>query len=119
MGRRRFRRLLVGPDTYRWHAGHVHSRSDDQVVDCREVLLLRKEGRSGHVRIVFPKGEGGLISDGTPYTHDGGVRGSGDDDMINLHRPRVVRAFADVVTARGHDFASGAGLDGWSLLPAV
>src|SRR5690606_23558855 len=91
----------------------------DQTIDCREVLLLRKEGRPGHLRIVFREGEGGLISDGSPYTHDGGVQGAGDGDMINLHRPRVVRAIVDVVTARGHDFASPAEIDGWPLLPAV
>lgn len=123
MGRRRLRRLLVGADAYRWHVGHSHTRDGNRVLDCREVVLLRKEGSPGHIRVVFRAGEGGLVSDGSPYTHDGGVQAHGDDDNdgdgFNLHRPGVVRALVDVVTERGHDFGSSAEIDGWPLLPDV
>ena len=119
MGRHRYRRLLVGPDTYRWRTGHTHRRDGQRFVDCREAVLLRREGRPGRVNIVFRAGPGRIIPDGGPYTHSGGVQRSRDETVLDLHRPRVVRALLDIAVARGEDFGSSAEIDGWPLLDAV
>ncbi|MFI0479189.1 hypothetical protein [Actinomadura sp. 9N215] len=119
MGRRRYRRLLVGPDTYRWRTAHQHSGDGRRFVDCREVVLLRKEGRPGRINVVFRAGPGRIVPDGGPYTHSGGVRRAGDDTVLNLHLPRVVRALVDIALARGEDFGSSTEIDGWDWLDAV
>lgn len=109
----------MGPDAYRWRTAHRHGRDEGRLVDCREVVLLRKEGLPGRVYVVFRGGPGRVVPDGGPYTHSGGVRRADDDITVNLHRPRVVRALVDVAVARGADFASSTEIDGWSLLDAV
>ncbi|RKS76877.1 hypothetical protein BZB76_2244 [Actinomadura pelletieri DSM 43383] len=119
MGRRRYRRLLVGPDTYRWRTAHQHRTDGRRLVDCREVVLLRREGRPGRVTVVFRGGPGRIVPDGGPYTHSGGVWRAGDDTALNLHRPRVVRALLDIALAQGADFESSTEIDGWTVLDAA
>ncbi|MFG2016282.1 hypothetical protein [Actinomadura geliboluensis] len=119
MGRRRYRRLLVGPDAYRWRVGHQHTRDGRRLLDCRETLLLRQEGRPGRINVVFREGPGRIVPDGGPYTHSGSVCRAEDETMLNLHRPRVVRALLDVALGRGEDFWSSAEIDGWTIIDAV
>jgi hypothetical protein len=119
LGRRRYRRLLVGSDTYRYRVGHQHRRVGQRFVDCREAVLLRKEGSPGRITIVFSDGPGRIVPDGGPYTHSGGVRRAGDDTTVNLHRPRVVRALLDIALGRGEDFGRSSEIDGWAVLDAV
>ncbi|RFS81811.1 hypothetical protein D0T12_29245 [Actinomadura spongiicola] len=109
----------MGPDTYRWRTAHQHRRDGRRLVDCREVVLLRREGRPGRVTVVFRDGPGLIVPDGGPYTHSGGVRRAGDDTTLNLHRPAVVRALLDIALAQGADFESSREIDGWTVLDAV
>lgn len=119
MGRRRYRRLLVGHDTYRWRVAHQHSRDGGTLRDCRESVLLRKEGSPGRITVVFREGPGRIVPDGGPYTHSGGVARAEDETLLNLHRPRVIRALLDVALARGEHFGSSVEIDGWTLVDAV
>ncbi|MES9536125.1 hypothetical protein [Actinomadura sp. NPDC000600] len=119
MGRRRYRRLLVGADTYRWVVGHQHERDEEGIHGCREVLLLSKDGRPGNINVVFREGPGRIVPDGGPYTHSGSVCRAEDESMLNLHKPSVVRALVDVVVERGEDFGSRVELDGWTVIDAV
>ncbi|WP_141582034.1 hypothetical protein [Actinomadura sp. WMMA1423] len=120
MGRRRYRRLLVGADTYRWSVGHRHERDEQGLSGCREVVLLRKEGRPGGIHVVFRGGPGRIVLDGGPYTHTGSVWRAEDESALNLNRPRVVRALIDVmVLERGEDFGSRVEVDGWTVMDAV
>ncbi|WP_021593666.1 hypothetical protein [Actinomadura welshii] len=119
MGRRRYRKLLVGPDAYRWRVAHQHGREGGRFRDCRESVLLRKEGSPGRVTVVFRAGPGRIVPDGGPYTHSGGVARAEDETLLNLHRPGVIRALLDVVLAHGEGFDSSVEIDGWTLMDEV
>ena len=124
MGRRRYRTLIVGSEMYRWRVAHQHMRETDEhgrprYVGCREVVLLRKDGRPGRVTVVFRDGPGRIVPDGGPYTHSGGVRRADDTATLNLHRPGVVRALLDIAVGGGEDFGAGSEVDGWQIIDAV
>jgi hypothetical protein len=116
--KRRYRELLVGPDTYRWSVSHQHEREGDVVRDCRETVVLRKDGRPGRVTVVFLEGPGRIVPGGA-YTHSGGVARTEDESLLNLHLPRVARALLDVMLARGEDFGSDVEVDGWAVIDQV
>lgn len=137
MGNRRYRRLVAGADAYRWIVRHKHTRAVDangrpELRDCRETLLLRREGAAGRVEVVFRRGPGRLVAEalqprGTVAqvaatdVERSPTRWSPQVDRasVNLNRPRVVRAIVDELAARGTDFGVSAEVDGWSLLDAV
>ncbi|MFF4485190.1 hypothetical protein ACFY0F_01645 [Streptomyces sp. NPDC001544] len=107
---RRVRRLVDGEGTaHRWTVRHRHAAG----VACREVLTLYREGV--RTRIVFRSGAGRLLPDG--LLHSGCV-GDGGGELLNLHRPGVVRAFVDEARERGLLDCSKE-VDGWELFPAV
>ncbi|MET9448290.1 hypothetical protein [Streptomyces cinerochromogenes] len=102
---RRLRRLVLPDGTaYRWRVRHRHADGGP----CTEVLSLLRDGTVTH--IVFPGvavggyGHSGLVFDRHGHT-------------VNLHEPRVVRAFVDELRGRGGPVAGD--VDGWALLPAV
>lgn len=95
---------------YRWTVRHKHLDGA-----CGEELALRLDGVL--TRILFREGDGRIASGSAPYWHTGLVA-EADGESLNLHEPRVVRAFVDEAVQRG--LLPGAGtLDGWELYPAV
>ncbi|MFJ3302243.1 hypothetical protein ACIPSA_03820 [Streptomyces sp. NPDC086549] len=107
---RRLRRLVADGTEYRWTVRHRHTAGEA----CREVLTLYRAGVP--TRIVFRAGEGRIVSGGA-YWHSGLVATAGGDPL-NLHEPRVVRAFVDEARQLGV-LPGPAELDGWELYPAV
>ncbi|MEU9991974.1 hypothetical protein AB0E10_35235 [Streptomyces sp. NPDC048045] len=106
---RRIRRLVVGEgDEWRWTVRHRHAREGP----CQEVLTLSRNGVV--VRVFFRDGPGRVVGEGF-YAHSGLVVDE-QGRSVNLHEPRVVRAFVDEVLRRR--LAAG-DVDGWELLPAV
>lgn len=113
--RRHSRRLLVGDECYRWSVRHVHHLRDGRYSGCREVLVIRRDGAHGCLRIEFPDGSDGTASGG--YLHAGGlVTAAGR--YLNLHHPGTVRALLDQALAAGWDPDASAPWteNGWRML---
>ncbi|MEV6107286.1 hypothetical protein AB0M28_21630 [Streptomyces sp. NPDC051940] len=113
--RSRYRRLAVGPDTYRWSVTHRHKTPTPDV--CAEVLTLRRDGSPGRVTLVFTSGEDYGVQDG--WLHDGAVMRYADGAYLNLHRPGTARAFLDAVLAQGLGFDEHTETEGWPWLDAA
>ncbi len=95
--------MLPDGTEYRWAVRHRHTAGGP----CTEVLSLHRDGTV--TRIVFPD----VVVGG--YTHSGLVFDR-HGHTVNLHEPRVVRAFVDELRRLGPVTGEA---DGWALLPAV
>ena len=60
-GKRRLRRLVVGPKAWLWSVHHRHGPP------CSEVLSLHREGAGATLRLVFRAGPGRFVADGYGY----------------------------------------------------
>ncbi|WP_329136112.1 hypothetical protein OG552_23745 [Streptomyces sp. NBC_01476] len=113
------RQLVVGDETFLWAVGHEHRADGPRgYEDCREVLVLRRPGSLGRLRIVFAGGPGHLVPDGlTPS----GCVGVTHGPALNLHEPGTVRALLDEARARGSRIAGETTeeIDGWALFASV
>ena len=119
-GKNKGRRLVVGGHVFLWKVRHSHRpRRDGQGEGCAEVLLVRREGARGQLRVVFREGPGGLAPAGYPE-FSGGVT-TRDGPLLNLHEPGTARAVIDEATERGWDPDDPPvrEVDGWTLFDAV
>lgn len=122
IGRRRYRRLVVGSTAYNWRVDHQHilAADDHGVVSysgCQEVLTVAREGSSGVTRVVFSAGARGLGSD--EILHSGAVVRTADGAYLNFHQPGTVRALIEVSVLADQRPGSVAEIDGWQFFDAV
>jgi|SRR5690606_760403 len=125
--REQTRKLRVGPRTYFWRVLHRHGADG---APCTDLLSLRSDApRSAPLLIAFPGGPGRLVGDGMnpngvvirwmfedePFLSQGVVARAERPEVLNLHRPGVVRALLEEALARGWDGVARAELDGWAL----
>lgn len=111
-------RLDVGGDTYLWSVTHEHHKEHGVFAGCQEVLIFRRPGAIGRLRVVFAAGPEHVVPDG--HVPPGTV-GATADRTVDLHEPGTARAFLEALTSRGDLVPPDTTqeIDGWPLFEAA
>ncbi|SEG69521.1 hypothetical protein SAMN05216223_108192 [Actinacidiphila yanglinensis] len=99
---------------------HRHeARGEGRYEDCRQVVVIRRSGRPGCLRVVFRAAPGRYVPGGA--TTASGTVGVVGGAALNLHEPGTARALLDEALARGWrpEGSVAEEADGWALFGAV